>query len=152
MYKKGLSNKDIYNNVVEMGFVKEQIIADSSEPKSIDELKYYGIRRIQGAKKGKDSVNNGIQWIQDLEIIIHPRCVNFLTEISNYQWDTDKFGNIITVHNAFIVSMFEFCGKEFVIEEVDEDGNYKLKNAFCWSFIACWLERTQHYVEFFDEE
>ena len=95
MYKKGLSNKDIYNNVVEMGFVKEQIIADSAEPKSIDELKYYGIRRIQGAKKGKDSINNGIQWIQDLEIIIHPRCVNFLTEISNYQWDTDKFGNKI---------------------------------------------------------
>ena len=95
MYKKGLSNKDIYNNIVEMGFVKEQIIADSSEPKSIDELKYYGIRRIQGAKKGKDSINNGIQWIQDLEIIIHPRCVNFLTEISNYQWDTDKFGNKI---------------------------------------------------------
>lgn len=95
MYKKGLSNKDIYDNVVKMGFVKEQIIADSSEPKSIDELKYYGIRRIQGAKKGKDSINNGIQWIQDLEIIIHPRCVNFLTEISNYQWDTDKFGNKI---------------------------------------------------------
>lgn len=95
MYKKGLSNKDIYNNVVEMGFVKEQIIADSAEPKSIDELKYYGIRRIQGAKKGKDSINNGIQWIQDLEIIIHPRCVNFLTEISNYQWNTDKFGNKI---------------------------------------------------------
>lgn len=95
MYKKGLSNKDIYNNVVKMGFVKEQIIADSAEPKSIDELKYYGIRRIQGAKKGKDSINNGIQWIQDLEIIIHPRCVNFLTEISNYQWDTDKFGNKI---------------------------------------------------------
>ena len=95
MYKKGLSNKDIYDNVVKMGFVKEQIIADSAEPKSIDELKYYGIRRIQGAKKGKDSINNGIQWIQDLEIIIHPRCVNFLTEISNYQWDTDKFGNKI---------------------------------------------------------
>lgn len=95
MYKKGLSNKDIYNNVLNMGFVKEQIIADSAEPKSIDELKYYGIRRIQGAKKGKDSINNGIQWIQDLEIIIHPRCVNFLTEISNYQWDTDKFGNKI---------------------------------------------------------
>ena len=97
MYKKGLSNKDIYNNIVEMGFVKEQIIADSSEPKSIDELKYYGIRRIQGAKKGKDSINNGIQWIQDLEIIIHPRCVNFLTEISNYSWDKDKFGNKLNV-------------------------------------------------------
>ena len=93
MYQKALSNKDIYNNIVNMGFVKEQIIADCAEPKSIDELKYYGLRRIQGAKKGKDSINNGIQWIQELEIIVHPRCVNFLTEISNYQWDSDKFGN-----------------------------------------------------------
>lgn len=93
MYEKALSNKDIYNNIVNMGFVKEQIIADCAEPKSIDELKYYGLRRIQGAKKGKDSINNGIQWIQELEIIVHPRCVNFLTEISNYQWDSDKFGN-----------------------------------------------------------
>lgn len=93
MYEKALSNKDIYNNITKMGFVKEQIIADCAEPKSIDELKYYGLRRIQGAKKGKDSINNGIQWIQELEIIIHPRCVNFLTEIGNYQWDEDKFGN-----------------------------------------------------------
>lgn len=93
MYEKALSNRDIYNNIVNMGFVKERIIADCAEPKSIDELKYYGIRRIQGAKKGKDSINNGIQWIQELDIIVHPRCVNFLTEISNYQWDSDKFGN-----------------------------------------------------------
>ena len=49
--------------------------------------------RISGARKGKDSILNGIQWIQDFEIIIHPRCVNFITEISNYTWDTDKFGN-----------------------------------------------------------
>lgn len=93
MYEKALSNKDIYNNIEKMGFTKEQIIADCAEPKSIDELKYYGLRRIQGAKKGRDSINNGIQWIQELEIIVHPRCVNFLTEISNYQWDSDKFGN-----------------------------------------------------------
>ena len=66
--------------------------------------------------------------------------------------DTDKFGNIITVHNSFIKDMFEFCGKEFVIEEADENCNYKLKNTSRWSFIACWLERAQHYVEFFDEE
>ena len=92
MYEKALSNREIYNNIEKMGFVKEQIIADCAEPKSIDELKYYGIRRIQGAKKGKDSINNGIQWIQELDIVVHPRCVNFLTEISNYQWDTDKFG------------------------------------------------------------
>lgn len=66
--------------------------------------------------------------------------------------DTDKFGNIITVHNSFIKDMHKYCGKEFVIEEAGENCNYKLKNTSRWSFIACWLERTQHYVEFFDEE
>ncbi len=92
MYEKGLSNKKIAENIEAMGYRKERIIADSAEPKSIDELKSLGLR-VKGAKKGKDSINNGIQWIQDLEIIIHPKCVNFLTEISNYQWDSDKFGN-----------------------------------------------------------
>lgn len=91
-YEKGLSNAKIYKKIVEMGFGKEKITADSAEPKSIDELNDLGLRRIKGAKKGKDSINNGIQWIQELEIIVHPRCVNFLTEISNYQWDKDKFG------------------------------------------------------------
>lgn len=92
LYKKGLSNKAIYNEVSHLGYTKEQITADSAEPKSIDELRGLGLVRIRGAKKGKDSINNGIQWIQDLEIIIHPRCVNFLTEISQYQWKKDKFG------------------------------------------------------------
>lgn len=95
MYEKGLSNKKIYENITKMGYIKEQITADSAEPKSIDELKTLGIRRITSAKKGKDSINNGIQWIQELEIIIHPRCVNFITEISNYSWDKDKFGNTL---------------------------------------------------------
>lgn len=91
-YEKGMSNRDIYATVVHYGYLKERITADSAEPKSIDELKGMGLR-ISGARKGKDSVLNGIQWIQDFEIIIHPRCVNFITEISNYTWDTDKFGN-----------------------------------------------------------
>lgn len=92
LYQKGLSNKRIYEELLEMGYSKDRFTGDSAEPKSNDELKGYGLR-IQGAKKGKDSIINGIQWIQDCEIIIHPRCVNFLTEISNYTWDKDKFGN-----------------------------------------------------------
>ena len=91
-YEKGLSNKKIFEKINSMGYAKEKIIADSAEPKSIDELQTLGLRHIKGAKKGKDSITNGIQWIQDLEIIIHPRCTNFLTEISNYTWDQDKFG------------------------------------------------------------
>ena len=96
MYEKGLSNKKIADNIQAMGYGKERITADSAEPKSIDELKSLGLR-VKGAAKGKDSIKNGIQWIQDLEIIIHPKCVNFLTEISNYTWDKDKFGNRLNV-------------------------------------------------------
>ena len=91
MYEKGLSNRRIAEKITEMGYSKERITADSAEPKSNDELKGMGLR-VRGAAKGKDSIQNGIQWIQDLEIIIHPRCVNFLTEISNYTWAADKFG------------------------------------------------------------
>lgn len=96
MYEKGLSNKKIAETVADMGYSKERITADSAEPKSIDELRGLGLR-VKGATKGKDSVQNGIQWIQDLEIIVHPRCVNFLTEISNYTWDEDKFGTKLNV-------------------------------------------------------
>ena len=91
-YEKGMSNKRISERIKEMGYAKERITADCAEPKSIDELNGLGLH-VKGAVKGKDSILNGIQWIQDLEIIIHPRCVNFLTEISNYTWDKDKFDN-----------------------------------------------------------
>lgn len=96
MYQTGLSNRKIYDNIVRMGYSKESIVADCAEPKSIAELHSYGLR-IKGAVKGKDSINNGIQWIQDLKIHVHPRCVNFLTEISNYTWDTDRFGKKLNV-------------------------------------------------------
>ena len=96
IYQKGMSNRKIFDEITAAGYAKEKITGDSAEPKSIDELKGYGLR-IKGAEKGKDSIKNGIQWIQDLEIIIHPRCVNFLTEISNYTWDKDKFGTALNV-------------------------------------------------------
>lgn len=96
-YEKGMSNKKIYEKITELGYRKERIVADGVEPKSIDELKDLGLWGIVGSKKGKDSVNNGIQFIQNFKIIVHPRCVNFLTEIYNYQWDKDKFGRSINV-------------------------------------------------------
>ena len=92
LYEKGLSNRAIFDRISAMGHAKEQIVADCAEPKSIDELRSLGLRRVAPAKKGKDSVANGIQFIQNFEIVVHPQCVNFLTEISNYTWDRDKFG------------------------------------------------------------
>ncbi|MEG2521267.1 MAG: PBSX family phage terminase large subunit [Anaerovoracaceae bacterium] len=92
MYKKGMSNEKIHEAITKMGYSKEKITADSSEPKSIARLRELGIIRIKRARKGKDSISNGIDNIQDYKIIIHPRCVNFITEISNYAWEKDKFG------------------------------------------------------------
>ena len=95
IYEKALQNTAIYQKIESKGFRKEVITADSAEPKSIDHLKSLGLYRIKGSKKGKDSINAGIQFIQDFKIIIHPRCNNFITEISNYCWDKDKFDKVI---------------------------------------------------------
>ena len=90
IYKRQLSNQGIYDEIEFHGFAKEKITADSEDPRTIAELKRLGLTRIRGAKKGKGSVLAGIQKLQDYEIRVHPRCVNFLIEISNYVWDTDK--------------------------------------------------------------
>ena len=95
IYQKAMLNRMIAEEITRRGYAKEKITADCAEPKSIDELRELGLQRLKRSRKGKDSVNNGIQYIQGFKIIIHPRCVNFLTEISNYTWDADKFGNKI---------------------------------------------------------
>lgn len=89
MYEKALSNEEIAEKITRMGYSKERIKADSAEPKSIDRLWDLGIRRITRAKKGRDSVRYGIDNLRDYHIIIHPKCVNFITEISNYTWRED---------------------------------------------------------------
>jgi phage terminase large subunit len=86
-HEKGMSNMKIAETIVYKGCAKERIIADSAEPKSIDEIKRLGIVRIKAAQKGKDSILNGIQWIQDFKIHVHPKCPNTIIELSNYVWD-----------------------------------------------------------------
>lgn len=93
LYERGLTNRAIYQRIYGMGYAKERIRGDSAEPKSLDELREEGLRRIRPAGKGPDSIRSGIQYIQNFRIVVHPRCVNFLTEISNYTWAKDKFGN-----------------------------------------------------------
>lgn len=122
MYDKGMSNEDIKERVSEMGYSKERIKADSAEPKSIAYLRKAGLTRIRAAKKGPDSIRAGISIIQDYKIIIHPRCVNFITEISNYTWDKDKFDNAINkpidnfnhLMDAMRYAMEDFDGRKGV--------------------------------------
>lgn len=89
-YKTGTTNRQIAEQIKAMGYGGQRIICDSAEPKSIAELIDYGIK-AEPSRKGKDSVNHGIQLIQNYEIIVHPRCVEFWKEINNYCWEKDKF-------------------------------------------------------------
>lgn len=95
LYQKSLTNEELARKIILMGYGREKIRADCSEPKSIDRLGELGLDKICPARKGKDSINNGIDFLRGFEIIIHPRCSFFLTEIENYSWDKDKMGNFI---------------------------------------------------------
>lgn len=92
VYERGLTNRDIYARIRDKGYAKERIQADSAEPKSNDELRFLGLPGVRPAAKGKDSILNGIQYLQGYRIIVHPRCINFAAEIGSYAWDKDKAG------------------------------------------------------------
>lgn len=94
LYERGLSNREIRDRIAEKGYLKERILADSAEPKSNDELRFLGLRGVQPARKGPDSLLNGIQYIQDFRILIHPRCVHFAAEIAAYVWERDREGRL----------------------------------------------------------
>lgn len=90
LYESRLSDEALFNRIKAMGYHKERVIADNENPRSINKLDDLGMYRIEPARKGKDSVLYGIRFIQDFEIIVHPQCVNFLTEIETYVWNDDK--------------------------------------------------------------
>jgi phage terminase large subunit len=99
IYRKGMSNKDIAD-VIKEG-QDALVIADSAEPKSIDELTTYGISVI-GSHKGPGSVLQGIQYVQDQTIYVTKRSLNIWKEYRNYLWLTDKNGKIINEPQGFM--------------------------------------------------
>lgn len=95
--EKGLLNDEIANKIINLGYRKEVITCDSAEPKSIDELKRNGLERVRPAIKGKDSIINGINLLQQFKIIIHPNCRGIQEELKNYTWKKGKDGEYINV-------------------------------------------------------
>ncbi len=95
--EKGLLNDEIANKIIEMGYRKEVITCDSAEPKSIEELKRNGLDRVRGATKGKDSIINGINLLQQYEIVILPSLTWIIEEFKNYTWRKGKDGEYINV-------------------------------------------------------
>ena len=87
-YQTGLLNSDIAKLLPK----HVPVYADSSEPKSIDEIKRFGVT-IKGVTKGKDSINYGIDVIQRNEYLVTSNSSNLIKELRAYVWDTDKQGN-----------------------------------------------------------
>ena len=93
-YQKGLSNKQLADILTNLP--QALIIADSAEPKSIDELKLYGLN-ILPANKGAGSVQQGIQFVQAQQVSITKNSINGIKEYRNYVCQTDKDGKILSV-------------------------------------------------------
>ena len=102
----GLLNNEIAAGIKALGLSKSTIIADSAEQKSIEEIKRAGVQRIKPAVKGQGSILQGIQKLQQYEIVISPDCRKVIEEFKNYSWKKDKKTN------------------EFINEPVDNYNHY----------------------------
>jgi len=91
--KVGLRNREAAEMILQENKFFGEVVADSAEPKSIAELRDYGVP-IVAARKGPDSVSYGIKWLQDLEkIVIDPkRCPQTAREFQKYELDRDGNG------------------------------------------------------------
>ncbi|HTI58446.1 PBSX family phage terminase large subunit [Mucilaginibacter sp.] len=95
LYEKGLTNTDIAKKLTETGLRKSaDIIADSAEPKSIEELRRLGWH-ISPARKGRDSVKNSIDILRRYKLNITRGSTNLRNELSRYKWKTEHSGRVI---------------------------------------------------------
>ncbi len=89
-YQLKMLNSDIAREIRKKGYAKERIRADAAEPKSNDDLRRLGISHVLPSVKGKDSIMNGIAFLQEYKIYISPACKNVIAEISSYCFEKDK--------------------------------------------------------------
>ena len=116
--ERGLTN-DLLAIEIKNKIGTDYIVCDSAEPKSIQELRNHGANAI-GAKKGKDSINFGIQWLQQQTIVIDTKCVNTKNEISTYHWKQDKDGNAMRIpcdKNDHLIDAARYAHEEDSLEE-----------------------------------
>ena len=93
LYETDLTNDELATEIINM-IGKETVRCDSAEPKSIKELKNYGVNAVP-ARKGPDSVLHGIQWLQGCHIVVHKDCINMQNELRQAKWKEDMGGNIV---------------------------------------------------------
>lgn len=95
LYETGLTNDLLAERVKDMGEATGRSIWDSAEPKSIQELRNHGVNAA-GARKGKDSIRQGVDWLKQQEIIVDKSLINAQNELSQYHWKKDAGGNDMT--------------------------------------------------------
>ncbi len=125
--KQGLLNNQIADAIKSMGYMKERITADAAEKKSIDELKREGINRVRPAKKGPDSIIQGIQFLQQFKFVVDDRCFKLIEELENYTWVKDrKTGEYINKP----VDMFNHVldAVRYAVEEINGQKTPKIKS------------------------
>lgn len=125
LYKTGLLIDDIVKEVKKQDLLKATITADSASPLMIAELKGKGLSRIKPARKGKDSIEAGITFMQGLKIYIHPTCVNTIEEFNTYCYQQDKEGNWLNQpedKNNHVIDALRYA-----LEDYNGKGKGKLK-------------------------
>jgi len=116
-YEKGMSNTALSEKLKDMQAHRHITTCDSSEPKSIDSLKAKGCK-VRGAMKGPDSINAGVDFLLEFEIVVNSHLVEFKTEFENYCWSTDKDGKALNKpvddFNHFIDSLRYACEHRYI--------------------------------------
>jgi phage terminase large subunit len=121
IYEKGLTNDAIAKKLKPI-IDKEYIRCDSAEPKSIAELRGYDINAL-AARKGPGSVNFGIQYIKQFQIIIDRSCQNAINEVQLYQWKKDKDGEVINTpidKNNHFMDQVRYALNDRIYEKEEE--------------------------------
>jgi phage terminase large subunit len=97
-----MTNEEILREVDKTGFIdkRDLITADSAEPDRIKEWKDWGYT-VRGAKKGKNSLKYGIEFLRQHDIIIHPSCTGILSELQTFKYKEDKDGNVLDEYVNF---------------------------------------------------
>lgn len=104
LYRKGMHNKDIADKINSLGNSQTLVIADSAEPKSIDEISNYGVN-ITGVEKkgynGKTFTNAIIDYVQSQKISVTKRSTNLIKSYRNFMWKTDKEGKVLNEYDHY---------------------------------------------------
>lgn len=128
LYETGLTNDDLATEMLQM-FGKEKVRCDSSEPKSIKELRNHGVN-AEPAKKGPDSVLFGIQWLQGCKIYVDKKCINMQNELRQAHWKEDANGKPVSppkpaAGNDHLIDELRYGSEEDMLDAPTKGRSYK---------------------------